>query len=161
MWLWPHDPDPAKVQACVGIVAGDTGSVVIDAGHSPALARRIRAGMNDAGLPAPRLLVFTHHHWDHTWGAAAWDVPVVAHHLCAELLANEAAKPWSHDYLRAEISRDPALTSSYTARAQAIDDFGDLRFALPGRTFADELTVSAGGATVRLRHVGGGHTSCR
>jgi len=27
--------------------------------------------MESEGLPPARLLVYTHHHWDHTWGACA------------------------------------------------------------------------------------------
>ncbi|WP_197683155.1 hypothetical protein [Jiangella sp. DSM 45060] len=51
VWLWPADPDPDRIQATVGIVAGDTGSIAVDAGHSPALAGRVRAGVEAAGLP--------------------------------------------------------------------------------------------------------------
>ncbi|WP_298321745.1 MBL fold metallo-hydrolase [Haloactinopolyspora sp.] len=158
VWLWPHDPDSENVQASVGIVAGETGSIVIDAGHGPALARQIRQAVHEAGIPTPQLLVYTHHHWDHTWGAGAWEVPAVAHELCTELLAAEAAKPWSQAYLHAEIARDPSLGPSYRARGRAVDDFDELRIVLPERTFTEELTVIAGGATVHLRHVGGGHT---
>ena len=68
--------------------------------------------MESEGLPPARLLVYTHHHWDDTWGACAWDVPVVAHEVGADLLAAEAAKPWSHEYLRAEMERYPLLRPS-------------------------------------------------
>lgn len=53
VWLWPADPDPDNVQAAVGVVAGETGSIVVDAGHSPALARRVRAAMAAAGCRLP------------------------------------------------------------------------------------------------------------
>ena len=28
--------------------------------------------MAGEGLPPARWLVYTHHHWDHVWGAVAW-----------------------------------------------------------------------------------------
>lgn len=158
VWLWPAHPDPDRVQACVGVVAGPTGCVVVDAGQSPAMARQVRAAIDAEGLPPPRSLVLTHHHWDHTWGAATWDVPVVAHERCSEFMAADAATPWSHEYLRERMQHDPLLEPSYRARAGAVDDFTDLRIVAPDQTFTDRLTVTAGGARVELEHVGGQHT---
>ncbi|PSL06791.1 glyoxylase-like metal-dependent hydrolase (beta-lactamase superfamily II) [Haloactinopolyspora alba] len=158
VWLWPHDPDPATVRACVGVVAGTSGSIVVDAGQSPAMAREVRAAVDATGLPPARLLVLTHHHWDHTWGVAEWGVPVLAHERCAELLATDAALPWSHEYLRAEMDREPLLKPSYTARSRAVDDFGELRIVVPDRTFTDRVTITEGGVTVHVEHVGGQHT---
>lgn len=154
VWLWPHDPDPSRVQAAMGIVAGDGGSLIVDAGHSPRLASQVKAAMAEAGLPAARTLVYTHHHWDHTWGACVWGVPVVAHERCADLLAGEAARPWSHEFMRAEMARNPLLVPSYQARGRAVDDFGELRFVLPDRTFTTRLTIDG----VELEHVGGRHS---
>jgi glyoxylase-like metal-dependent hydrolase (beta-lactamase superfamily II) len=156
VWLWPSHPDPAFVQASVGIITGDEGSVVVDAGRSPGLARRIQAAMDQEGLPPARLLVYTHHHWDHTWGGAcAWGVPVVAHELCVDPLNAEAAMPWSHEFLRAEMDRDPLLRPSYAARGRAMADFASWHVVLPTQTFSSRLTLAGG---VELEHVGGRHT---
>jgi len=51
VWLYPSDPDPGAVQGGVGIVVGDGGSTIVDAGHSPALARLVQAAMAAEGLP--------------------------------------------------------------------------------------------------------------
>lgn len=158
VWLWPSHPDPARVQAAVGIVTGNDGSVIVDAGHSPALARRIMSAMDHHGLPPAQLLTYTHHHWDHTWGACAWDVPVVAHELCRELLASEATKPWSQEFLQAEMDRDSLLRPSFHARAQAVPDFAGWHLVLPDQTFATELTLEIGDIRLELKHVGGQHT---
>ncbi|MGX7675599.1 MBL fold metallo-hydrolase [Plantactinospora sp. DSM 117369] len=155
VWLSPGDPDPANVQAAVAVVADDRGSVVVDAGHSPAHARAVQAAMRAAGLPPARWLVYTHHHWDHVWGACAWpDVEIVGQVAGRELLRQEAARPWSHRYLRAQVRENPRLGPSFRARALAMDDWADFTVLPPTRTFTDELTLPAG---VRLRHVGGAH----
>ncbi|TWD75024.1 glyoxylase-like metal-dependent hydrolase (beta-lactamase superfamily II) [Kribbella amoyensis] len=155
VWLYPHDPDPEAIGACVGVIADDRGSVLIDAGNSPAHAREVQQAIAAEGLPAPRWLVYTHHHWDHTWGAAAWpDVEVVAHSSAVDLLTAEAERPWSHQYLRDQVALDPKLGPSFRARALAVPDFGELAIVLPHRTFDDALTLPTG---VELRHVGGSH----
>ncbi|MET7708636.1 MBL fold metallo-hydrolase [Micromonospora sp. NPDC005413] len=155
VWLCPGDPDPDAVQAGVAVVADERGSVMIDAGQSPAHAAEIRAALADAGLPEPRWLVYTHHHWDHVWGACAWpEVEIIGHEAAVPLLRAEAARPWSHRYLREQVRADPRLGPSFRARALAMDSWDDFAILPPTRTFTDADEVPVG---VRLRHVGGGH----
>ncbi|MFI7521332.1 MBL fold metallo-hydrolase [Micromonospora globbae] len=155
VWLYPGDPDPLAVQAGVALVADERGSVLVDAGQSPAHAREIRAALHAAGLPEPRWLVYTHHHWDHVWGACAWPgVEIVGHVSGRELLREEAARPWSHRYLREQVRASPRLAPSFRARALAVDSWDDFAVLPPTRTFTDEDDLPVG---VRLRHVGGAH----
>lgn len=159
VWVWPHDPDPDRIQASIGVVAGDDGCVVVDAGHSPALARRVRDAVETAGLPAPRVLVYTHHHWDHVWGAQQWRVPVVAHERGAQALRADAGKPWSEAYLRDGMAGNPLLAPSYTARIRAMAGSWDgFRIVLPEVTFTEHHRIALGGVIVELEHVGGGHS---
>jgi glyoxylase-like metal-dependent hydrolase (beta-lactamase superfamily II) len=155
VWWFPHHPDPNNVEAGVAVVAGDGGSVVVDAGNSPAAGRRIRAAIVAAGLPPPHRLVYTHHHWDHTWGACAWpDVEVVGHAAGARLLEAEARRPWSHAYLRAEVEANPRLLPSFRARAWAMSTWDDFRIVPPHVEFDGTFTLADG---VVAHHVGGGH----
>jgi glyoxylase-like metal-dependent hydrolase (beta-lactamase superfamily II) len=156
VWIYPHDPDPDAIRPSVAVIADDRGSVVIDAGNSPDHARSIRTAIAAAGLPAPKWLVYTHHHWDHTWGASAWpdDVTVVAHTSAVELLEAEADRPWSHRYLHDQVQAHPKLAPSFRARALAVPDWTDFRIVVPHETFDDTLTLPTG---VVLRHVGGNH----
>ncbi|MEU8223863.1 MBL fold metallo-hydrolase [Kribbella sp. NPDC048915] len=155
VWIYPHDPDPDAIRPSVAVIADDRGSVLVDAGNSPEHARAIGTAIATAGLPAPTWLVYTHHHWDHTWGAGAWPgVTVVAHSSAVDLLAAEAERPWSHRYLHDQVESDPKLGPSFRARALAVPDWTDFRIVPPDRTFDDTLTLPNG---VVLRHVGGNH----
>lgn len=155
VWLFPADPDPDNVRGSVAVITDDRGSVVVDAGHSPAHAREVQDAMRDAGLPAARWLVYTHHHWDHTWGACAWsDVEIVGHIAGASLLEGEAARPWSHRYLRDQVRANPLLGKSFRARALAMDSWDGFTVLPPRRTFTDELALPTG---VQIKHVGGRH----
>jgi glyoxylase-like metal-dependent hydrolase (beta-lactamase superfamily II) len=155
VWWYPHDEDPDNVQGGVAVVADDSGSVLVDAGNSPAVARRIRVAIEAAGLPAPTRLVYTHHHWDHVWGACAWpEVEIVGHRAGARILAAEARRPWSHRYLGDEVAADPRLGPSFRARARAVASWDGFAVVPPHTEFDDELTLPNG---VRVRHVGGRH----
>lgn len=155
VWLYPHDPDPDKVQPCVAVIADDAGSIVVDAGHSPALARSIQAAIATAGLPTPRQLVYTHHHWDHVWGACAWpDLEIIGHSSGARILEDEARRPWSHAYLDAEIAANPKLIPSFRARRRAMSTWDAFTILPPHTEFDSTITLPSG---VEARHVGGGH----
>ncbi|WP_206686326.1 MBL fold metallo-hydrolase [Kribbella qitaiheensis] len=106
-------------------------------------------------MPAPTTLVYTHHHWDHTWGACAWKgVEIVAHASATDLLTTEANRPWSHQYLRDQVTENPKLGPSFRARALAMPDWDGFEVLPPHRTFEDKLDLAYG---VQLRHVGGNH----
>ncbi|MDG4861002.1 MBL fold metallo-hydrolase [Streptomyces sp. T-3] len=157
VWIYAGDPDPAAIMPCVVVVADDAGSTVVDAGQSPAHARLVQSAMAEEGLPAARRLVYTHHHWDHTWGACAWEVDeIVGHHTGAELLSAEARRPWSHAYLQQEMTADPRLQPSFRARARVMTDWEDFAVRPPTRTFTDQLVLPGG---IEVRHVGGRHAA--
>ncbi|MEU4394410.1 MBL fold metallo-hydrolase [Kribbella sp. NPDC023855] len=155
VWLYPHDPDSDAVRASVALIVDDRGSVLVDAGNSPLHAREIQQAIAAAGLDQPTTLVYTHHHWDHTWGASAWgDVEIVAQASAVDLPEAEAARPWSHQYLRDQVAENPKLGPSFRARALAVPDWRDFAIRLPDRTFDDHLSLRTG---VQVRHVGGRH----
>ena len=107
VWYWPHHPNPLAVQPSIGVVAGQRGSVLVDAGNSPAQARQVGAALTQAGIPPVSLIIYTHHHWDHVWGACAFSAPVIAHSKCRDILIKEAQKPWSTAYLEELIQQNP------------------------------------------------------
>jgi len=155
VWWYPHDEDHDNVQGGVAVIVDEAGSVLVDAGNSPAAARRIRAAIEAAGLPAPRRLVYTHHHWDHVWGACAWpDVEVIGHRAGARILEVEARRPWGHAYLREQVAGDPRLGPSFRARARAMVSWDDFTVVPPHTEFDDALTLPGG---IEIRHVGGRH----
>jgi glyoxylase-like metal-dependent hydrolase (beta-lactamase superfamily II) len=56
----------------LGYVRGDCGSLMVDAGNSPAHVARFRAGLNERGLADPDWVSITHWHWDHCYGLCAF-----------------------------------------------------------------------------------------
>lgn len=160
VWLFPHDPDSSRMQPCVGVIMTPTQTVLIDAGHSPRLARRIVMQLRDLGASPISHLIYTHYHWDHTFGALLWHAPiVVAHEHCRDLMRTQyAAKPWSGIYIQEEIRLNPLRRPALKALDRAIDDWRNFRVVLPTLTFASTLELYLDGVTLRLRHVGGQHS---
>jgi glyoxylase-like metal-dependent hydrolase (beta-lactamase superfamily II) len=157
VWLWPHNPRFTAVQCSVGVIIGESETVLVDAGNSPQLAHRIKATLRQSGFPPVSRIIYTHHHWDHTYGACEFQVPVVAHATCKTLLAEEAQKPWSVEYLHQQIKHNPRLRVSYKALERAIRDWDTFRIVLPDIVFDHSLTLQCGRLSLELEHVGGQH----
>ena len=119
----------------IGVVADEAGLVMIDA-----MFERVAAGIRDAVKALPgggrvRFLVNTHWHSDHTDGNKAF---------------GPAAVIISHENVRALVEKDQSLMGGTTKALPAS--------ALPAVTFADTMTLYAGGQAIRLVHFPRAHT---
>ena len=157
IWLWPHHTDPDQLQPCIGVIVGENGTILVDAGSSPNLARQLKEALYSARLPAVSQIIYTHHHWDHIYGACEFDVPVVAHRLCREILLEEANKPWSEKYLQDEVRKNPILQVGYESRGRLIDDWENFRIVVPEIVFDAAMVIDSGEMKIVLEHVGGEH----
>ena len=157
IWLLPHNPNVTAVQSSIGVVVTHNESVLIDAGNGPRLAQMLKTELIRCNLLPVTRIIYTHHHWDHTYGACEFDVPVTAHILCREILEKEAKKPWGPEYLKEETRRNPRLKKSYTARSKSIKDWGTFRIVLPENIFDKTESIELDGLTIQLEHVGGDH----
>src|SRR5687767_12620029 len=156
-WFLPHDPDKNAVQSSIGVVTTQNKSILIDAGNGPRLARKLRTELIRNNLPPVSRIIYTHHHWDHVYGACEFDVLATAHKLCKAILEEESKKPWGIEYLREEIKREPKLTVSYNARAKSIEDWKAFRIVVPEDVFETEKVIYLDRLSIELVHVGGEH----
>jgi glyoxylase-like metal-dependent hydrolase (beta-lactamase superfamily II) len=157
IWLWPHNPSYLAVESAVGIIHCGTETVLIDAGNSPQLAKKIESSLDEFGFPPISQIIYTHHHWDHTFGACAFNAPVVAHQLSQSILLEEAKKPWSAAALHQQINDNPKLKVSFTALERAVGDWEEFHIVVPNITFPETLSLQCGNIQLELEHVGGQH----
>ena len=157
VWLFPHDPDSAKVQPSVGVVCSATQTVLIDAGNSPNHARRVLAALEKINAPPVSHIIYTHHHWDHVFGACAFDARVIGHQLCHDMLREDASKPWSHAFLDEQLAQHPERSISLTAMQNAVDNWEEFRIIVPEETFAERWMLPLDDITLEVEHVGGFH----
>ncbi|MFC4031635.1 MBL fold metallo-hydrolase [Streptomyces polygonati] len=114
---------------------------VVDTVATEARARALRdavAGLTDA---APRLVVNTHFHGDHTFGNA--------------IVGGAGATVVAHELARTEMeSAGMGLTRLFPAV-----EWGGVGVTLPNVTYRERLTLHLGERTAELIHVGPAHTT--
>lgn len=150
-------PDDRTDRPSLGAVLGDRATVIVNGAASPAHARDFLDALAPLD-PAPlRAVVLTHWHWDHTFGAAAFDTTIIAQRMTARELAIQAAHAWSNDALDARVAEGAEIAFCRDHLRLEYDDVSKVRVPLPHAVFDDRLTLEAGGVTVEVRLVGGDH----
>lgn len=155
-WL---SPDSSTDRPVLGVIAGERGSLVVDAGASPAHAADLLAAIEARGLPAPIYLALTHWHWDHVFGIAAFPVPTIASDETRRIVTAMADLDWSDAALDARVAAGTEIAFCRDMIKAELPDRSGLTIRPPDIGFSDELTVDLGGATARAVHVGGDHAS--
>jgi glyoxylase-like metal-dependent hydrolase (beta-lactamase superfamily II) len=158
-WVFPPDPNSSKVQPSVGVICDDEKTVLVDAGNSPAHAHAVIAALQAINAPPIHAVIYTHCHWDHIFGAPAFDVPIIAHETCRQRVEEYAARPWSEQYLRDIIAERPQAAVSFGRILALIDDWDAFEIKIPTKVFTEKIhTLQLNGVTVEIEHIGGNHS---
>jgi glyoxylase-like metal-dependent hydrolase (beta-lactamase superfamily II) len=154
VWILPRHPDKNRVQATIGMVLAGNQTILIDAGNSLHLARQMQATLAAMDAPPISHVIYTHHHWDHSFGACVYGVPVVAHRLSHHFLTQMRQENVGESYLRTKVERNPRLILDWTA-----EDWAQFEIILPDITYEAQARFQFGNVTLELRHVGGVHAA--
>ncbi|MEV7289255.1 MBL fold metallo-hydrolase [Streptomyces sp. NPDC093252] len=122
-----------------GLIADRGRAVLVDTAATRARARRLREAVERVVPGGPDTVVNTHFHGDHVFGNVEF---------------TPAATVVAHDQTRSDI----AEAGHGLCQLWPGVDWGDIPLVLPDVTFPDEMTLRAGGLTVRLLHAGPAHT---
>jgi len=155
-WL---SPDSATDRPVLGAITGAHGTLIVDAGASPAHAHALQQAIAAAGLPAPRYLALTHWHWDHVFGGAAWDLPTFGHVETQRVMVHMATLDWRNAALDARVAAGEEIAFCRDMMKLELPDRSDLVLRPPDISFTDEVNIDLGGVTCRLLHVGGDHAA--
>jgi glyoxylase-like metal-dependent hydrolase (beta-lactamase superfamily II) len=159
VWWYPHDPE--AIQPGVGAVITNDRTILIDAGNGPPHARMIRAALVDMDAPPVRHVIYTHFHYDHTFGGQVWvDSVISAHVQCRTLLLERyGQQPWSRHYIEGQSILEPDRAGVLRAMDQAVGDWQRFRLMPPHITFTSDMQLAYDDVTLTLKHIGGHHAA--
>jgi glyoxylase-like metal-dependent hydrolase (beta-lactamase superfamily II) len=165
--LTPHVfwslPDAPRDRPILGAVVGRRGTLLVDAGASPAHAVEFLAALAarvDLTAHPPRFAALTHWHWDHVFGLAALGVPTLAHRETHRRMAAMARLDWRDGALdrRVAAGEETPFIAEHLKLEISNAERANLVIALPDLTFDDAVEVDLDGITCQVIHVGGDHS---
>jgi glyoxylase-like metal-dependent hydrolase (beta-lactamase superfamily II) len=152
-------PDDRTDRPVLGAIRGTAGTLIVDAGASPAHLGAFVSELETRERPPIVGIALTHWHWDHSFGSAALDVPVIASEATAAGVAVQAGYAWDETSLRQRVTdgRELAFSLPHLLEELTEAERASLRIVVPQVTFAGSHQVDLGDTTVELRWVGGDH----
>ena len=97
-------PDDRSDRPALGAVHGDSGTLLVEGGASVTHLAAFAAELAARGRPPVTAIALTHWHWDHSFGSAAVDAPVIGHRQSAAELERQAGYDWSDAALDARVA---------------------------------------------------------
>jgi glyoxylase-like metal-dependent hydrolase (beta-lactamase superfamily II) len=154
-----YTPDDRTDRPALGAIRGERGTLLVEGGASAAHLGAFAAELAARGRPPIAGIVLTHWHWDHSFGSAAVDAPVIAHADTAAELAVQAAYDWSDAALSERVRDGREIAFCADCLRLEIPDRSDLRIVLPAETFTGRHSIDLGGVRADIVHVGGDHAA--
>jgi cyclase len=133
-------PDGGWCLNNAGFLVGPTAVTLIDTAATEMRARLLRSAIASVTPLAPRTLINTHHHGDHTYGNCvfAHEAVIIGHDDCPAEMADQ----------------DLLLTHLWPHV-----EWGDIAIVPPSVTFPERLHLYVGDLRVELFYVGPAHTT--
>ena len=158
--FWYMTPVAETDRPILGVVVGETHTLLIDAGNSESHVTDLLTAMEAKGLKRPTLVALTHWHWDHIFGLSALtDLVSIASTETKNRMERLLPYEWDDASLDERVKSE--IEIPFCAEAIRLE-FGaqrTMRVVLPTLTFDDTLTLDLGGVHVILKHVGGDHAA--
>ena len=154
-WMSPGQPDRPSLAA----VVGTKHTLMLDAGASEAHVRLFLSALRAANVPTPHFVALTHWHWDHVFGAAALNLPVIAGAATAGRLHVLATYDWSDAALDERVATGEEILMCAEDIKVELPEPREVHIALPDIVFEAALELNLGGVTCRIQHVGGDHAA--
>jgi glyoxylase-like metal-dependent hydrolase (beta-lactamase superfamily II) len=127
----------------IGLVVADGACLVVDTRTTSPQAHALQEDVRRI-TRHPWVVLNTHHHYDHTFGNAAFrPAEIWGHERCASTLRE-----------RGEIMRDDVIRDM----PELAEDLRQIEIVPPTRTIDTGTTIDVGGRAVVLHHLGRGHT---
>jgi len=144
----------------LGVVHGKRYTLLIDGGNSLAHAQVLKDALENTNLPQPDFVTLTHSHWDHIFGAGAWDAPLVAEKRIAENLQEQVTLEWHDEALEARVQAGTEIPFCRDMiHAELPDSSRHVTIRTANMIFENKLTLELGSVSAELVHVGGEHAA--
>lgn len=155
VYYLPHDPDRDRIQPTIGVMLTDAGTVLYDVGNGTIRARQLKAELARIGAPPVRWIVYSHHHWDHIFGACEFpDAQVIGHLTGLPHIREYASRAWSAAYIHSVLPERPY----YAVILDSIDDFDTFKVVIPSLVLdSPRYALPIEDMSLMVEHIGGKH----
>jgi glyoxylase-like metal-dependent hydrolase (beta-lactamase superfamily II) len=152
-------PDGKTDRPVLGAIIGSEGTLIVDAGASPAHANLLLDKLRNISGADPEYVVLTHWHWDHVFGSSVFDCPLISHSETQQLVEEMSTLDWSDTALDQRVENGTEIEFCRDMMKVEMPDRSSLILKVPDRVFETDLEIDLGNIKCQIVHVGGDHSS--
>ncbi len=151
--VWYQPADRTYDQPCLYAVVGERKTLMVDGGVTPALAGVFAGELRALTGRGVDYVALTHWHWDHTFGLAGVDAPVIACANTARHINKMASyESWSDEALdeRVHSGEEIPFCAEYIKKTYPGQTRNNIVIRKPDLVFDGSMTLDLGGLTCEL-----------
>lgn len=143
----------------IGLIVGRK-VLLYDAGNSAVHVELMKKDLVEQGLPFPDYVVLSHWHWDHSFAAAFWNVPVIAGRETNEQLKVVQQWRWDDQSMADRVASGDDIVFCNEMIKREYPDRSKIHVVTADIVFDGRMTIDlGGGVTAELIHCKGPHSS--
>ena len=155
--IYIHPAETYTDRPNIGLVAGEKYSLLFDAGNSVYHVNNLKKELCEQGLREPDYVIVSHWHWDHSFGADAWNKTIIAGEKTNEYLKKVSTWTWDDEAMCKRLESGEDIEFCHYMIKREYPDRSIISVKTADIVFNDTLTLDLGGVTAVLSHIKGPH----
>ena len=142
----------------IGLIFGEKFSLLFDAGNSADHVEKLKSELSEQGLPFPDFVLLSHWHWDHSFGAKFWNVPIISGRKTDDELKKVSAWEWDDFSMENRIKSGEDIIFCTEMIKREYPDRSKIEVVPADIVFEDKMALDLGGISCELIHAKGPHS---
>lgn len=143
----------------IGLIVGKRKSLLFDGGNSAEHVALLKKELKEQALAEPDYVALSHWHWDHSFGASFWKVPVLAGRETDAQLRKMTTWKWDDNSVEERVILGEDIVFCNEMIKREYPDRSQIKVTAADIVFDGTMTVDLGGIVCHLIHVRGPHSS--
>lgn len=135
------------LEPTIGYVRGENFSVMLDAGNGPQQVSQFLKELEENNFEKPSYVILTHHHWDHSFGAAYLDIPVISTTRARDHLVELSKLSWSDESLNKRVEEGTEVKYSADVLKKVYEGH-EIKIRIPDMPKAGDFNLNLGGVKI-------------
>ena len=156
--IYIHPAETYTDRPNIGLIVGEKFSLLFDAGNSVYHVENLKKELRGQGLREPEYVVISHWHWDHSYGADAWEKTVIAGEKTNSHLKRMTEWKWDDQSMQERLESGEDIEFCHYMVKREYPDRNVITVRTADIVFSGTLTIDLGGVTAVLSHIAGPHS---
>lgn len=146
------------LEPAIGYIKGDKYAIMIDSGNSKEQVTKFFSELKENNLVEPSYVIFTHHHWDHTFGAGFHSIPIISNFKTKQYLSEMKYWSWDEQSINERIEQKIETQYSADIMKKIYPNLENINIRIPNITKLADFSLNLGNLIVHFYNVENSHS---